>query len=116
VTALEVCLACNQPMIAGEPDQITHPCCDPDDTALPTLNETETVDLLSNDGWFRQRPGRCGHCGNHPATQGHAATCDSDTAADFLFAGSNQCKDCGDPLNGPGLMQRCRGRHQVIPA
>jgi hypothetical protein len=36
--------------------------------------------------------------------------------ADELFPGSGQCKDCGDPLNGPGLMQRCRGRHQVMPA
>jgi hypothetical protein len=31
--------------------------------------------------------------------------------ADELFPGSGQCKDCGDPLNQPGLMQRCRGRH-----
>jgi hypothetical protein len=30
-----------------------------------------------------------------------------------LFPGSGQCKDCGDPLNGPSLMQRCRGRHNV---
>jgi hypothetical protein len=34
---------------------------------------------------------------------------------DELFPGSGQCKDCGDPLNGPGLTQRCRGRHQVMP-
>ena len=33
-----------------------------------------------------------------------------------LFPGSRQCKDCGDPLNQPGLMQRCRGRHNVMPA
>ena len=31
---------------------------------------------------------------------------------DELFPGSGQCKDRGDPLNQPGLMQRCRGRHQ----
>lgn len=24
------------------------------------------------------------------------------------------CKDCGDPLNQPGLTQRWRGRHQVV--
>jgi hypothetical protein len=33
--------------------------------------------------------------------------------ADELFPGSGQCKDCGDPLNGPGLMQRCRSNHKV---
>jgi hypothetical protein len=37
-------------------------------------------------------------------------------AKDELFPGSGQCKDCGDPLNQPGLMQRCQGRHQVMPA
>ena len=37
-------------------------------------------------------------------------------AKDELFPGSGQCKDCGDPLNGPGLMQRCRDRHQVMLA
>ena len=31
---------------------------------------------------------------------------------DELFPGTGQCKDCGDPLNGLGVMQRCRGRHQ----
>jgi hypothetical protein len=35
---------------------------------------------------------------------------------DELFPGSGLCKDCGDPLNQPGLMQRCRGRHNVMPA
>jgi hypothetical protein len=35
--------------------------------------------------------------------------------ADELFPGSGQCKDCGDPLNGTALMQRCRGRHQADP-
>ena len=34
--------------------------------------------------------------------------------ADELFPGSGQCKDCGDPLNQPGLTQRCRGRHAVV--
>jgi hypothetical protein len=34
---------------------------------------------------------------------------------DELFPGSGQCKDCGDPLNQPGLMQRCRGRHEAVP-
>ena len=37
-------------------------------------------------------------------------------AEDELFPGSGQCRDCGDPLNQPGLMQRCQGRHQVVPA
>jgi hypothetical protein len=36
--------------------------------------------------------------------------------ANELFPESGQCKDCGDPLNQPSLMQRCRVRHQVLPA
>lgn len=35
--------------------------------------------------------------------------------ADELFPDSGQCKDCGDPLNQPALMQRCRLRHNVMP-
>jgi hypothetical protein len=34
--------------------------------------------------------------------------------ADELSPRSGLCKDCGDPLNAPGLMQRCRGRHQAV--
>ena len=33
---------------------------------------------------------------------------------DELFPGSGQCKDCGDPLNQPGLLSRCAARHKVV--
>jgi hypothetical protein len=70
---LDICVACNQPMLAVEPDQITHPSCDPDDTSLPILSLDEINQLIGDQG---------------------------------------RCLDCGDPLNQPGLMQRCRGRHK----
>lgn len=72
MTHLDVCVACNQPMLAVEPGQITHPCCDPDDTALPVLSEAAVAHLLASPDWLRQQPGRCTCCGYHPATQGHA--------------------------------------------
>jgi hypothetical protein len=112
MTQLDVCVVCNQPMLAVEPNQITHPCCDPDDTPLQVLNINEIAELLSDLGWFRQQPGHCTCCGYHPATQGHAADCDSKAAAGFLFAGSNQCSACGEPVNRPGLLTRCRDRHK----
>ena len=78
---LDVCLACNTAMLPVEPDQITHPCCDPDDTPLPALNEYEIAELLGDLDWLRQQSGRCTGCGYHPATQGHAADCNSKAAA-----------------------------------
>lgn len=107
------CIACNQRMLPVEPDQITHPCCDPDDTPLPALSENGLAELLSDLGWLRQQPGRCTRCGYHPATQGHDTDCDSKAAAGFLFARSNQCSACGEPVNGPGLLTRCRPQHKV---
>jgi len=99
-------------MLPVEPDQITHPCCDPDDTPLPVLSENGIAELLGDLGWLRQQPDRCTRCGYHPATQGHTADCDSKAAAGFLFAGSNQCIACGEPVNRPGLLTRCRDRHK----
>ena len=75
MTQLDVCVVCNQPMLAVEPNQITHPCCDPDDTPLPVFNINEIAELLGDFGRLRQQPGRCTCCGYYPATQGHAADC-----------------------------------------
>lgn len=54
--------------------------------------------------------------GNHPSATPGAEVVGQWLTKDELFPGSGQCKDCGDPLNQPGLMQRCRGRHNVNPA
>jgi hypothetical protein len=115
VTHLDVCVACDQPMLAVEPDQITHPCCDPDDTPLPVLAVDQIAELFNSSEWLRlcERPGRCTYCGSHPATQGHLAECESKEAQQHLFVNSPICKDCGDPFDQPGLTQRCRGRHQT---
>jgi hypothetical protein len=112
MSRIPTCVACNQAMLPVEPDQITHPCCDPDDTPFPALSETGIAELLGDLGWLRQQPGRCTRCGYHPATHGHAADCDSKAAAGFLFARSNQCSACGEPVNRPGLLTRCRDRHK----
>jgi hypothetical protein len=77
MTPLDVCVACSTPMIAVEPDQITHPCCDPDDTTQPVLTIDEIAELLGDLDWLRRQPGRCTSCGYHPATQGHGAGCDT---------------------------------------
>ena len=47
---LDVCLVCNTAMLAVEQDQITHPCCDPDDTALPVLSIEEINELVGDLG------------------------------------------------------------------
>jgi len=49
--------ACNQPMLAVEPDQITHPNCDPDDTPLSPLSLDKITELIGDLGW-------CGDCGD----------------------------------------------------
>jgi hypothetical protein len=56
IVAVSTCLVCNQPMLAVEPDQITHPCCDPDDTCQPVLSLDEITDLIGDLG-------RCEDCG-----------------------------------------------------
>jgi hypothetical protein len=37
-------------MLTVEPDQITHPCCDPDDTSLPILSLDEINQLIGDLG------------------------------------------------------------------
>jgi hypothetical protein len=115
MTSLGTCVVCNEGMLLVEQDQITHPCCDPDDTPQPVLSVDEITELFNSSEWLRlsERPGRCTHCGSHPATQGHLAECESKEAQQHLFANSPICKDCGDPLGQPGLTQRCRGLHQT---
>jgi hypothetical protein len=71
---LDVCAACNQAMLPVEPDQITHPCCDPDDTPLPVVSIEEIIELIGDLG---------------------------------------RCQGCGQPFNQPGLIKRCRDRHEA---
>lgn len=33
-----------------------------------------------------------------------------------LFTGTNICADCGEPYNNPGLVSRCKKRHQRVTA
>jgi hypothetical protein len=114
MTSLATCVVCNQELLQVEPDQITHPCCDPDDTPLPVLSVDEITELFNSSEWLRlsERPGRCTSCGSHPAIQGHLTDCESKEASRYLFPNTIICRDCGDPYNQPGLTQRCRGRHQ----
>jgi hypothetical protein len=60
--------------------------------------------------------GRCSACGSHPPIQGHAAECDRPRLWDVktfpvLFAGSDICKDCGEPYGQDGFSTRCLRRH-----
>jgi hypothetical protein len=75
VNPLSVCVACNTAMLEVEPDQITHPCCDPDDTPHPVLSIAEIAALIGDLG---------------------------------------RCQDCGQPFNQPGLIKRCRDRHEAV--
>jgi hypothetical protein len=84
---LGTCTICYQPMTLIEDGQTTHPAGD-----------IEVAVQVVRTVW----PG--------------AEVVGQWLTADELFRGSGQCKDCGDPLNQPGLMQRCRGRHQVMRA
>jgi hypothetical protein len=84
---LEYCSACHQPMAFIEGGQTTHLSCD------PPAGDAEVAVGVIRHVW--------------PDAEVVAQW----LAKDELFPGSSQCKDCGDPLNGPGLMQRCRGRH-----
>jgi hypothetical protein len=72
--SLATCVVCNEELIQVEPDQITHPCCDPDDTPLPILSLDQITELIG------------------------------DLA---------RCQDCGQPFNQPGLIKRCRDRHEA---
>jgi hypothetical protein len=86
------CAACHQAMTLIEDGQTTHPSCD------PPAGDIEIAVKSVRSVW----PGA------EIVGQWHVK--------DELFPGSGLCKDCGDPLDGPGLMQRCRDRHRVLPA
>jgi hypothetical protein len=57
-------------MVTVEPDQITHPCCDPDDTALPALSIEEINELIGDHG-------RCRTCGQPIRSVGLISRCKS---------------------------------------
>jgi hypothetical protein len=86
---LGTCPICYQPMTLIEDGQTTHPTCAP-----PAGNAEVAVKVIQ-------------------AVWPDAKVVGQWLRKDELFPGSGQCKDCGDPLNGPSLMQRCRGRHNV---
>ena len=86
------CSACRQLTTLIEDGQTTHPNCD------PPGGDTEVAVSAVRSVWP------------------DAKVIGQWLTADELFPGSGQCKDCGDPLNQPGLMQRCRARHNVMPA
>jgi hypothetical protein len=87
---MSTCSACRQPMTLIEDGQTTHPSCD------TPAGDIEVAVRALRTVWP------------------HAEIAAQWLTADELSPGSGQCRDCGDPLNGPGLMQRCRGRHQVV--
>jgi hypothetical protein len=68
MTHLDVCAACNTAMITVEPDQITHPCCDPDDTTQPVLNINQITELIGDLG-------RCQDCGQPARSPGLTSRC-----------------------------------------
>jgi hypothetical protein len=70
MTKLDVCAVCNQPMLAVEPDQITHPCCDPDDTPFPVLSIEEIKKLIGDLG-------QCQDCGQPNRSPGLTPRCKS---------------------------------------
>ena len=82
------CSACRQLTTLIEDGQTTHPNCD------PPGGDTEVAVSAVRSVWP------------------DAKVIGQWLSAVELFPGSGQCKDCGDPLNQPGLTQRCRGRHQ----
>jgi hypothetical protein len=91
MTGLATCVVCNEAMVIVEPDQITHPCCDPDDTSLPVLSIDEIEEMLG---------GRI--IGAPPPDA---------SAYPVLFSGSDICKDCGEPYGQDGFSTRCLRRH-----
>jgi hypothetical protein len=86
---LGICTICHQSMPLIEDGQTTHPNCD------SAGGDIEVAIRAVRAVWR------------------DAKIIGQWLTADVLFPGSGQCKDCGDPLNQPGLMQRCRDRHQV---
>ena len=56
MTTYGTCLTCNERRIIVEAGQLTHPCCDPDDTCQPVLSLDEITDLIGDLG-------RCEDCG-----------------------------------------------------
>lgn len=56
MTTYGTCLTCNEGRIIVEAGQLTHPCCDPDDTTQPVLSLDEIAELI---GYL----GRCEDCG-----------------------------------------------------
>jgi len=68
MTQLDVCVACNTAMLAIEPDQIIHPCCDPDDTPLPVFSAEEITELIGYHG-------RCQACGQPSRSPGLTSRC-----------------------------------------
>jgi hypothetical protein len=62
------------------------------------------------------RPGRCPACGFHLVTQGHAIGRDRPRLWNVktfpvLLAGTDTCRDCGEPYGQEGLTNRCLRRH-----
>ena len=57
-------------MLAVEPNQITHPCCDPDDTPLPALSIDEITELIGDLG-------QCQDCGQPAHSPGLTSRCKS---------------------------------------
>jgi hypothetical protein len=57
VAGVHTGLVCNTAMVAIDPGQITHPCCDPDDVRQPPLSETEIAELIGDLA-------RCQDCGD----------------------------------------------------
>jgi hypothetical protein len=57
IAPVSACLVCNEAVIAVEPDQIAHPCCDPDDTTQPVLSIDQLTELIGDLG-------RCQACGD----------------------------------------------------
>lgn len=87
---MTTCKTCSLPMVLIEDGQTTHPNCDPPSGNIePATNAVRTAwpNAKITSQWL---------------------------AENELFPGSGQCKDCGDPLNGPSLMQRCGSRHQAV--
>jgi hypothetical protein len=109
-------------MLIVEAGQLTHPTCDPDDKKVHDDCGTPAVlRILSSealDEYLSDAPGRCSSCGFDPPTQGHAADCNRRRSWDektypVLFAGSDICRDCGEPYSQDGFSTRCQRRHWV---
>jgi hypothetical protein len=65
---ISTCVVCNTAMLPVEPDQITHPCCDPDDTPLPVLSIDKITELIGDLG-------RCEDCGEPIREPGSTNRC-----------------------------------------